>query len=169
VPTPTPTPVPTPTPIVTHTITASAGTNGSISPSGGVTVNDGASQGFTLSPNSNYHVADVLIDGGSVGAVSSYTFTSVTADHTISASFAIDTYTLTVTQDPNGTISPGTTVVNAGSDQSFTITADQPGFTTITDVIVDGTSLNTGPYSSPYTYTFTIVTANHTITATFGP
>lgn len=69
-------------------ITASAGSNGSITPSGSVTVNYGASQSFSIAPNTGYHVANVLVDGGSVGAVTSYIFTDVTANHTIAASFA---------------------------------------------------------------------------------
>lgn len=72
----------------TYTLTASAGANGSITPSGEVTVNSGDSQGFTITADSSYHVADVLVDGASVGAVTGYTFSNVTADHTISVSFA---------------------------------------------------------------------------------
>ena len=72
-----------------HTITPSAGANGSISPSGATSVNDGASQTFTITPSANYHVADVLVDSVSVGAVTSYEFTNVIADHTISVTFAI--------------------------------------------------------------------------------
>jgi hypothetical protein len=75
----------------TYTITASAGSHGSITPSGSVSVNYGASQTFNITPNSGYHVANVLMDGSSVGAVTSYTFTNVTANHTISASFAANT------------------------------------------------------------------------------
>ena len=71
-----------------------------------MTVNHGASQTFTITPDTNYHVADVLVDGASVGAVTSYTFTNVTANHTIAASFAIDTHTITATAGANGTISP---------------------------------------------------------------
>ena len=74
----------------THTITASAGPNGTIAPSGAVVVNDGANAPFTITPNGGYHVDDVLVDGGSVGAVTNYTFTNVTTDHTIAASFAPD-------------------------------------------------------------------------------
>ena len=77
-------------PPTTHTITASAGTGGSISPSGAVVVNDGASQAFAIAANAGYHVADVLVDAVSVGAVTSHMFTNVTADHTIAASFAPD-------------------------------------------------------------------------------
>ncbi len=73
--------------VVTHTITATAGSNGSITPSGAVTVTDGANQTFTITPNKGYQIANVLVDGKSVGAVSSYTFKDVTADHTIYATF----------------------------------------------------------------------------------
>ncbi len=72
----------------THTITASTGANGSISPSDSVTVNHGANQTFSINPDPNYQVADVLADGVSVGAAASYTFTNVTQDHSLSASFA---------------------------------------------------------------------------------
>jgi hypothetical protein len=75
------------------TITASAGVNGSISPSGAVSVNNGGSQSFSITPNTGYHVDDLLVDGSSVGAVTSYTFTNVTANHTISATFAVNTNT----------------------------------------------------------------------------
>jgi hypothetical protein len=71
----------------TYTITASAGANGSISPSGSVVVNQGANQTFTITPNSGYQVSTVTVDGASVGAVTSYTFSNVQANHTISATF----------------------------------------------------------------------------------
>jgi len=78
----------------TYTITASAGANGVITPSVAVGVSHGADQSFTIDPDTNYHIDDVLVDGTtSLGAVASYTFTGVTADHTIEATFAIDTYT----------------------------------------------------------------------------
>lgn len=76
--------------IVQHTITATAGTGGSISPSGSVTVNDDDSQTFTITPNSGYHISRVTVDDVNQGAISSYTFTNVTADHTIHAVFAAD-------------------------------------------------------------------------------
>ncbi len=71
----------------TFTINASAGTNGSISPSGAVAVNSGDSQTFDIISNSGYRVADVTIDGASQGPVTSYTFSDVTSSHTISATF----------------------------------------------------------------------------------
>ena len=75
------------------TITSSAGPHGDITPSGSVSVDYGASQDFTITPDANYHVADVLVDSASVGKVPSYTFTNVTVNHTIAASFAINTHT----------------------------------------------------------------------------
>ena len=74
--------------IQTYTITVSAGANGSISPAGSVIVNQGADQTFFITPDSYHYVADVLIDGASVGPVDSYTFTGVMQNHSISASFA---------------------------------------------------------------------------------
>ena len=72
----------------THTITASAGAGGTISPAGAVMVTPGANQTFAITPDSGYAISAVTVDGGSVGAVASYTFTNVTASHTIQATFA---------------------------------------------------------------------------------
>ena len=72
-----------------HTISAEAGSGGSINPSGTVSISDGSAMSFTITPNTGYYIADVLVDGVSVGAVTSYTFSSVTGAHTIAVSFAI--------------------------------------------------------------------------------
>jgi len=73
-----------------YTIVATAGANGSIIPSGENTVTLGDNLTFDISPSSGYHILDVLVDGASVGAVSSYTFYNVDSNHTISATFAIN-------------------------------------------------------------------------------
>ena len=73
--------------IGTQIIAATAGNNGSINPSGDVRAIYGIDQIFTIAADPCYHVADVVVDGVSVGAVSTYTFTNVTADHTIYAAF----------------------------------------------------------------------------------
>jgi len=144
----------------TYNITASAGTGGSISPAGAVSVNCGSNQSFTITPDACYSIADVLVDGVSVGAVGSYTFTNVTAAHTISASFVLNTYTITVTAGANGSITPGTGSVNCGSNASYTITPD-PGYN-VDDVVVDGVS-----QGAILSYTFTNVQTTHTISASF--
>ena len=70
------------------TITATAGTNGTISPSGAVLVAPNASQTFTITPSAGYSIAAVLVDGVPQGPVpTTYTFILVNIDHTISASF----------------------------------------------------------------------------------
>ena len=70
-----------------YTLTATAGEGGSITPAGEVSVKEGASQTFTITASEGYAIADVLVDGQSVGAVDSYTFENVTANHTIAALF----------------------------------------------------------------------------------
>ncbi|MFZ2654451.1 MAG: hypothetical protein WAX69_06005, partial [Victivallales bacterium] len=90
--------------LITNTITASAGANGTITPSGTVTVNDGAAKSFTITPAIYYHVAEVLVDGVSVGAPTTYNFTNVKEAHTIEASFTINTNTVTFVEGANGTI-----------------------------------------------------------------
>ncbi len=147
-----------------YTITASAGSNGSISPSGSVAVNSGATQAFTIAAATGYKISSVLVDGASVGAVASYTFSSVAANHTISATFAASTtsYTISASAGSNGSISPsGSVAVNSGATQAFTIAA-ATGYK-VSSVLVDGASV--GAVTS---YTFSSVTANHTISATFA-
>ena len=74
-----------------YQITAAAGSGGIISPAGEATVSAGASAIYTIQADTYYHIADVKVDGNSVGAVTSYTFKDVTADHAITASFDADT------------------------------------------------------------------------------
>ena len=69
-------------------ITATADEHGKIDPAGTITVPKGDNQTFTITPDSGYRIKDVLVDGVSVGAVSTYTFEEVVADHTIHAAFA---------------------------------------------------------------------------------
>ena len=91
----------------TYTITASAGSNGSISPSGSVILSQGSSRTFTITPNSGYRVSDVRVDGSSVGAVTTYTFSNVRANHTIIASFIANetsSTSLTVTSPAGGEV-----------------------------------------------------------------
>jgi hypothetical protein len=73
--------------IDTFIIASSVGVGGSILPSGSVTVNYGDLKSFTITPDKGYKISDVKVDGKSVGAVSTYTFQNVTADHTIEATF----------------------------------------------------------------------------------
>ncbi len=151
--------------INTYNITVTQGANGTISP-GTTLVDYGTnSPAFTITPNIGYYIASVTVDGGNVGAVSSYTFNDVTAAHTITAAFAINTYTITATAGANGTITPSSATVNYGGTQAFTITPNT-GYSVAT-VTVDSVVQAPSTYSSG-TYTFTNVTGPHTISATFS-
>ena len=97
-------------------ITASAGANGSITPSGTVDVTPGTDKIFTITPDENYHVADVLVDGASVGAVASYTFSNVTAAHTISASCILNNNTNNAATDLPKT---GQTLIYSSGDDGY--------------------------------------------------
>src|SRR5437899_1750996 len=77
-----------------HRRPACADANCSITPVGSVAVGDGNSQSFTIAADAHYHILDVKVDGVSVGAVASYNFSDVTADHTIEATFAITQHTI---------------------------------------------------------------------------
>ena len=76
------------TSIITYTITASAGANGSITPAGPVTANQGTNQTFSIHPDQNFQVLNVKVDGVALGTVTNYTFNNISADHTIEAEFA---------------------------------------------------------------------------------
>jgi hypothetical protein len=147
--------------INTYIITASSGLHGSISPTGKVSVSHGGSQAFTITPEAGYHVDQVTVDGTVVNPTNSYSFTDVTSNHSISANFVPNTYTITASTGGYGSISPvGPVSVEHGSSQTFTISAD-PGYS-IVDVEVDGTSVN-----AVTSYTFSNVAADHTISAFF--
>ncbi|MCP4048625.1 MAG: hypothetical protein GY732_21825, partial [Gammaproteobacteria bacterium] len=145
----------------TFTVTASAGTHGSITPSGSITVAQGDNRSYTIIPDSGYHVADVLVDGQSQGVVTSYTFSNVSANHSISATFSMNTFTVTASAGSHGSITPsGSITVAQGGNQPFTITPDA-GYH-VSDVLVDGQSQ--GAVTS---YAFSNIAANHSIVASF--
>ena len=143
-------------------ITASAGSNGIISPGGAVPVDRGTSQTFSILPNAGYRVADVQVDGVSVGSLTSYTFADVTIPHIIQATFTPIMHRIDVDQSAGGIISPDDMEVAEGTDQTFTITPDV-GYR-IREVSVDKGGI--GPVTS---YTFTNVTNPHKISAMFEP
>ncbi len=131
-------------------ITASAGTGGSISSVGTTYVAYNGSQQFNIAPDANYRILDVLADGVSAGAVSSYTFSNVTSDYTIAASFKQNTLAIGLPTNPV----VGTAFdVNVGYDGpppasiKVTLTCDRAG------TITDGVPLPAqNPVAFPWTF-----------------
>lgn len=76
------------------TITATAGNGGKIAPTGATKVYKGTSKAFTITPNDGYHVDSLTVDGTAVDVVTEYTFSDVTANHTIAVTFAKDAVTV---------------------------------------------------------------------------
>ena len=144
-----------------YVIEAKANAGGSIKPEGGIELEEGASQTIKITPSLGYKIKDVKIDGSSVGAVTTYTFENITADHTIEALFEPLTFTIVASAGTGGTIIPsGTVPLTYGESKSFTIAAEY-GYK-IKDVKIDGNSVG-----GVTTYTFTNITSNHTISAFF--
>jgi hypothetical protein len=160
------TPVPAPS-LALYTITASAGTGGSITPSGATVVSKGASQACTVTPSVGYYVVSVVVDGTTVASNIpsggySYSFSNVAANHSVSATFAVRDLNIVATAGTGGAISPANVWVPYNSSQTVTITPAS-GYA-VSSVQVDGSSV--GAVGS---YTFSGLTANHTINATFAP
>jgi hypothetical protein len=138
-------------------------------PTGGVvngnatSINYGDSVSFSVTPNAGYRIASITIDGSPITVTDpqgqQVNFVNIQTNHVLIVTFTENTYTLTVIQSPNGQITPGTTVVNNGSSQSFIITANSGYY--IVDVKINGSSVGA---LNPYT--FSNVQAAYTITAT---
>lgn len=115
-----------------YTINASAGTGGQISPTGSVSVLIGSSRTFNITADSGYAIANVVVDGQSKGAISSFTFNNIVANHTISASFRRTTGDITgyvfFDVNGNGTREPEETSGLASVEIKLTL----PNTTTLT-------------------------------------
>ncbi|HUT72184.1 MAG TPA: PilC/PilY family type IV pilus protein [Desulfatiglandales bacterium] len=145
------------TSLSTHTITASAGYGGTISPAGQVSVLDGDSETFSIIPDAGNSVAEVLVDGISSGAPFSYTFNNVTSDHYITAVFNLPADCSDLSSVPLGTVKRSAppnimfvlddsgsmdweflTTESDGKFQTFQYVFDNPG----DNVFADSTILN---------------------------
>ncbi len=152
---------------ITYTIAATAGNGGTITPNENTTVNCGGSQAYTITPSEDYMISAVTVDGQSVGSVSSYSFTNVTANHTISATFVEipDNHIVVVVNadTEGGTVNPtGSQSIEQGSDFTFTVTPD--ACYAIGTVTVNGTAVTLDANNS---YTIPNVTEAQEVNVTF--
>jgi uncharacterized repeat protein (TIGR02543 family) len=144
--------------ILTFAISASASTGGSISPAGVTNVTYGNNQLYTFTPASGYLVTSVVVDGTPIIPVpASYTFSNVTAVHTIAVTFSGGTYTLTTAAIGNGTVSPASNTYPATTAVPITATPAAGWQFYRWDGDVSGSS-------NPVTI---IMNANKTVTAIF--
>ncbi len=149
-----------------YTIFASASAGGMISETGPVQVLFGADKTFTISANFGYSIANITVDGIPYPPSTTYTFTNVTQNHNIVAMFnatAGGQFTINATAGPGGLLSPGNVTLPFGSNQVYTIIPNSSY--RIANVIVNGI-YHLGPVVN---FTFTNVTANQTISASFVP
>ena len=153
----------------THTVTPTAGTNGTIMPDTPQTVDDGQTTAFTVTPDQHYQIADVSGCGGSLTG-DTYTTGPITADCTVSATFAIVTHTVTpdAGDGSEGTIEPSTPqTVDDGDTTSFTITPNSPpysiGSVTGCDGSLDGNVYTTGAITTDCTVSVTFVDGSDVI------
>ena len=153
---------------VTYTVTANAGNNGIIFPSGKIKVNNGADQLFAITPDSGYHIENFIVDGVSIKIVNPFSFNNINSNHTISVTFAKNAdvpteYHINAGSGAHGAISPtGIIIVKSGNDQKFSFTPDKDY--KVADVVVNGHS--TGAAAD---YTFSGVQADQSISVTFKP
>lgn len=153
---------------ISYTITASAGNGGTISNVGSTSVNCGDDITYTITPDEGYMISDVIVDGQNIGTESSYLFTNVTSDHTISATFEIipaGEVVIVINADTEGgSVSPtGTQTITEGEDFTFTVTPDD--CYEIGTVTVNGNEVSLDENNS---YTIANVTEPQSINATFN-
>jgi len=145
----------------TFALTISSGNGGSINPSGAVSVNYGANQTFTVTPNTGY-TAQLTVDGAVVALTNGqYTSMNVTASHTITAHFSVQSLpVINITNPINGTS------LTIGSNVTITATASETNGTISKVAFYNGSVLLGITTKSPYTYTWSNVAAgNYNLTA----
>lgn len=145
-------------------INAKSSKGGATTPSGNTSVAYGGAQSYSIAASTGYHILGVSVDGVARGAISSYDFTNVTSKHSLSAKFAINSYTVSSSLGSNGIITPSTASVNHGGNKTFTVRPNK-GYQ-IATVTVNGTA-QTGVTASKYTLALRNITQDTTIVATF--
>jgi hypothetical protein len=149
-----------------YTVTVNQNSYGAISPET-LTVKEGSSLNYTVTPSIYYHITSITVDGRSVTVTQPHgqtiNFLNIKADHNITASFAIDICTITVNSSHSNPTAPMRISLNAGSN--YTVSVSSPDVISSTDRwICIGYSLDGGALISGTTYTFNKINSNHTIT-----
>jgi|GEM_PF-800985 len=149
-----------------YTVTASAGTGGSISPSGSLSTASGTTRSFTLSPNANYQVSSVTGTCGGTRNGNTFTTNTITSDCTVVANFTYTQaqtqyYTVTASAGTGGSISPsGSLSTASGTTRSFTLSPNA-------NYQVSSVTGTCGGTRNGNTFTTNVITSNCTVVANF--
>lgn len=153
-------------PMPKHTITATAGANGSITPNGAVEVTEGESKTFTITADEGYEIDTLKVDGADVTVETSYIFTNVTADHTIAVTFK---------QKETPKPEPVDYEIIDGEDETWTLDSDgnltikgNGDFSKFVGVKVDGNLLDTKHYTAKEGSTIITLKAEYLNTLSVG-
>jgi len=157
---------------LTHTVTATAGPGGTISP-GTVDVADGNTATFQVTPNAGFSIASVSGCNGTLGQNGVYTTGVITANCFVNANFQQNTpttYVVSTSAGPGGTIAPTSRVVNDGTTTTFTVTPDVNfAIQSVTGCqgSLDANTYTTGPITGDCTVvaSFIPATVSYTVTA----
>ncbi|QOX77967.1 InlB B-repeat-containing protein [Trichlorobacter lovleyi] len=151
-----------------YSVTPAAVTNGTIAPDSPQSVTYGSTTQFKLTPDPHYHIASVSGCNGTLSG-STYTTGVFPGDCTVTATFAIDAFTVTPSAGSNGSISPGSAqTVAYGGSTSFTVKPNA-GYNIVTLTGCNGSY--SGSLTDPVNgviYTTGAITANCTVSAVFS-
>ncbi len=152
-----------------YTVSAAAGTNGKIEPSGEIIANAGENMTFTITPDSEYETDKLFIDGYPITVTgNTYIFENITEEHTISVTFKLKpviTHIITAVAGEHGITDPtGEVVVTEGTDKTFMIIPNE-GYEADT-VLVDGKPVR---LTKENTFQFINLQKDYTLSVTFKP
>ena len=153
-------------PVTEYTITATAGANGSITPSGAVRVAEGGSQTFTITPAMGYEIDTLKVDGSAVSSATSYTFSNVDKAHTIEATFK-KTQSPTPTPTSYKIISGADSEWKQNTDETITIRGNGE-FSKFESVKVDGSIIDAQNYTAKEGSTIITLKADYLKTLSVG-
>ncbi|KPA10834.1 outer membrane adhesin-like protein, partial [Candidatus Magnetomorum sp. HK-1] len=150
---------------VFYTIQSMSGVNGIIQPEGNISLQKDSQQAFQILADDGYILDQLHIDGISITSedISNYTFTDITSDHTIAATFKPKKFIIQANAGSHGSVQPsGDIAVNWG-DQTIFIVEPASGYS-VDQVILDGQPVN---LTAGYYYTLKNILANHTFNVSF--
>ncbi|UPT71325.1 MAG: T9SS type A sorting domain-containing protein [Flavobacterium sp. JAD_PAG50586_2] len=152
-----------------YSISAAAGTGGTITPAGTTSVAVGGNQSYNITANCGFVVSDVLVDGVSQGTITTYTFTGVTASHTITAIFTAQTATITAAGPTSFCVGGSVVLTSSAATGNVWSTGETTQSITAQASGNYWVSVNNGtcnsPISAPITITITAPPTAPTITS----